>query len=352
MPAPSLGEILLDELLNLAQNQQQTALLQTLVNLVNTIDQRTSAMLTLEQTIFADIQGALPQIEILENQILQRLSAIIVALGAPQQAGQPVTLPATPPPGYGGGSPSDIASAVWRFDSFDVSSEVMGQVVDDIWFRTQMLTTGGWITGSKPWGLALFGGENFGPEPQLVAGLNAPISNVLPTDTVFSWLHRNNPTYPMSVDSNGEVLFGTDPGSPGFQPFRVWWTDALMHAMASGFASTAPTVPPVWPGLANVTLGTSLALSDGLTVPGPLDGVLVVITSVPVPIGFYPFGAVKSFVHAGGIIFKDDDDNFEQAQGLGLEDQVICPKTMQRASSAIIRLKSGVMGTITPWVKT
>jgi len=98
-----------------------------------------------------------------------------------------------------------------------------------------------------------------------------------------------------------------------------------------------------------VTLGTPLALSDGLTVPGPLDGVLIEITSVPTPISYYPFGTLRSYVHAGGIAFVDDNGQAETTQSIGLAEGVVCPRFMVHADHAIIRLPSGVVGTVTPW---
>jgi len=80
-----------------------------------------------------------------------------------------------------------------------------------------------------------------------------------------------------------------------------------------------------------------------------MDGVIVAISSVTYPVGFYPFGAVKSYTKVGGIIFVDDNGDAELAQPLGLQNNVITPKAILKPSSAILRVTSGVVGTITPW---
>lgn len=108
--------------------------------------------------------------------------------------------------------------------------------------------------------------------------------------------------------------------------------------------------PPIWPGTGLVTLGTPVAISDGVTVPGPLDGVLVSITGVPYPVGYYAFGALKSYTRMGAIVFISDNGDLANAIPLGPESQVVSPTAMSRADHAIIRVKTGVTGTITPWV--
>lgn len=106
---------------------------------------------------------------------------------------------------------------------------------------------------------------------------------------------------------------------------------------------------PVWPGEYNVEYGQEVSLSDGLTVDGPLDGLLVHIATAPAKAGRYGFGAVNSWTHCGAVIFASDHGDCEIAQPIGLDDQVIVPRAMAHAAYAIVRLTAGYTGTVTPW---
>lgn len=115
---------------------------------------------------------------------------------------------------------------------------------------------------------------------------------------------------------------------------------------------TIPNMPPVWPGVANVTLGSPSALVDGLTLTGPMHGIIVNITGNPAGAGKYLFGAEVSWTHVGAVAFVNDRGDFERPDSLGLEDHVITPRTMAEAASCVIRLNSGFSGTARTWITT
>jgi hypothetical protein len=110
--------------------------------------------------------------------------------------------------------------------------------------------------------------------------------------------------------------------------------------------------PPTWPSDGEVTWGTSVALSDGLVVTGPMDGVRVTITSHPNHAGQYAFGDRISYTHVGAIAFISGNGDAEHPESIGLDAQIITPRTMQQAASAVIRLNGGFGGTVKPWAKT
>lgn len=117
-------------------------------------------------------------------------------------------------------------------------------------------------------------------------------------------------------------------------------------------AAAIQPATPAWPGLANVTLGDSVALSDGLVVTGPMHGLLFTITGYPPGAGKYVFGDVDSWQHTGGVIFCTDNGYYERAESFGLETQILVPRTMEQADSAIVRLNGGWSGTVRPWSRT
>lgn len=286
------------------------------------------------------------------GQVSDEIKGLSDQTGRPQQFNVAVKLPAIPPPGYGGASTSAIADAVWAqpmpnavpFTALEAQDSMMGHFFFLSNFNHPYSVNGnpGYaIVGADSEPATSFSGPNQG---------FLDFGTILPTDaSIFAWANRVYPTSPWQHGANGTV-FERD----SLNGAILWYIDLTQAQFKATQAAmtTAVRVAPVWPGLAHVTLGSILALSDGLTVPGPLDGILVAITSVPTPTGFYPFGAVKSFVHLGGVVFASDRGDYELAQGLGPNTEVLTPRSLQRADHAIIRLKSGTVGTVTPWVIT
>jgi hypothetical protein len=182
---------------------------------------------------------------------------------------------------------------------------------------------------------------------------------VLATDTAYTFLARTQPTYNWTLTGPGGFNDGhtawKDIGSGGgTHPWvRSNFTELDMRQLAQ-LTPTPPTPPtvvtaPVWPGLANVTLGSAHTLSDGLLIDHPMDGLLIIISSHPSWAGKYAFGEVNSWIHTGSVIFGNDDGEYEYPQQIGLDSHLLTPKLMARAASAIVRLNSGFGGTATPW---
>lgn len=112
---------------------------------------------------------------------------------------------------------------------------------------------------------------------------------------------------------------------------------------------TAPPAPPVWPGVGNVTLGTPVALSDGLHIEGAMDGVIIAITTPPTKTGQRGFGGVIYYYGLGELAFETDDGDLEMWQYIGFTAMMATPKSMQHAGGVRVRMPSGGSGTITPW---
>lgn len=115
------------------------------------------------------------------------------------------------------------------------------------------------------------------------------------------------------------------------------------------FPAETRSLAPVWPGIANVTLGTPVALAAGVTVTGPLDGVLVSITSTPSYTGLFDFDGDPSYRNVGAITFQSDNGQDELPQTLGFASAIYCPRQMATASLAKIRTPGAIVGTVTPW---
>jgi hypothetical protein len=346
-----LGEILGRVVAILAAVTGVTALLQALgVAVGNTALQTTlvdteTDVITIQSTVL-DSSFGLAAIEAL---MVTNQTALLAAIAAVQQTGSPVTLPTSPPPGYGGGSSDLTADQVWEY------------VVPGQEFTTGGLNAfaGNYARSVGNYSLSplqstnyfAIAGDLWDVEVDYFQG-GWPIGDpttILPTDTLSTWLERESGLTGWTLQSNGTLYFVYVPDSSNPLMF-VCTLDAVSFAVLQAAGTVKSLlVPPVWPGIANVSLGSAYALADGLVVPGPMDGILVAIETVSYPIGYYPFGAYKSFVKVGGVIFQTDTDYAEMSQPLGLNFNVITPKTMVQASAAIFRVQSGVTGVVTPW---
>jgi hypothetical protein len=132
---------------------------------------------------------------------------------------------------------------------------------------------------------------------------------------------------------------------------RCLLTDGELQEIA-GRPLGAALVPPVWPGLDKVTLGSPVALSEDVTIPGPLDGVLVEITTPPGGLGKFELGGRTWWYRAGHLAFVSDKGEVEPWQYLAWDQGIYTPRTMTRAASAIARVLAGAQGTATPWLIT
>lgn len=326
------------------QAQAQQATLDTVLSAVN-------ANLTLSQLILQQVLAITAQVSNVANSVNQGVLGILHQIGTPQQDGVPVTLPTTPPAGYGGSSAAIIADAVW-------AHTFPGSAFDD---ETLVFFAGNFARSVGDTGLVpIAGSPYFATAGDLWDYPGSPFpfgppkgnpSTILATDTLLSWLTRESGFTPWSLGAGLSHYVHTIPAITN--PFTLVCLLSVQDfkRLQAAVLATSTFTAPVWPGSANVTIGASQALADGLLIPGPLDGVIVHITSVPIPIGFYPFGPIKSFVRAGAVAFVDDHGEAEFPSPLGPDNEVICPKTMAQAAHAYLRLPSGVIGTITPWLR-
>jgi len=110
-----------------------------------------------------------------------------------------------------------------------------------------------------------------------------------------------------------------------------------------------PSGAPVWPGAAEATLGQSQAISSGVTITAPMDGVIIAITGYRTAAGYYTFDDIRSLRNAGSLSFFDDSGHQEPHQHLGFTSAIYSPKGMRRAAGVKIRAEAQITGTVTPW---
>jgi len=269
-----------------------------------------------------------------------------------QQRGHDVTLPTTPPSGYGGASVDDV----WHAGPFNPSDVDTGSTIGQTLIALRNITGNGGMVrmaGSRHTYIndALFSGvDEFGFSQVVHDDLSAALSG----DTPLSFLLRENPTQDWTTNPHGWSEL--NPFASGnivnlylINDITQADIDAALLALAGGGAAL---VPPVWPGLAKVTLGTSVALVDGLVITTPMDGVIVELTAAPSGKVVHLLGGLPAYRWIGSLSFENDNGDQEASQQLSFANQVYTPRTLQAAAGVRFYVLGGVTGTVVPWVIT
>lgn len=267
---------------------------------------------------------------------------VVARLDQLQRADTAVTLPTTPPVGYG--SSGSTAAEIWGYalgtgveaGSYLVNAgEMPGQIA---WMQVMWpsVFAPGWSYGG-PWGYGLEA------HPNTDALTMFDPSTIVATDvTVSGWLDRVYPGHGASYDSLGRPFI--------VQPSSDWtWTYfmgsvefAEYQAAKNGAAGSAALVPPVWPGADFARVGIYVDIANGDGFVEPLDGVLVRVLAVPPGTREFDFVHMVSYGYIGSVSFATDGGEFEFPQSLGPSVAIYTPTTMVTAGAVRFRIKPGV----------
>lgn len=268
-------------------------------------------------------------------------------------AGPGVELPPTPPVGW---PTSPSVEAIWAYTLNTLLGGVVSadMALSNIWSNTHM----DFLYAGKPIkytphftvdALAAWGGY----WPTAFQGVLPDYTDIQADDTVLSWLTRTVPDRDWEADdTTGLICTYTNLEGEYHTRIDCTLTDSDLQAIRAGYGNTAVdvgNVPPIWPGLANVTLGTPVALSSNLTVTGPLDGVLVNVTTPPTKLSEVVIGGISYWYRVGEVTFLSDNGEAEPFQYLGFQNAIYTPRFMKQAASAKLRVLGGAEGTATPY---
>jgi hypothetical protein len=274
---------------------------------------------------------------------------ILAAVGDPLQFGETVTLPLPPPGGYGGPSSGDNAAAVWAYPlNFGITAGTQQDNAGNFAARLGNDSVVVFPTAVNPLVLQMsFWNSliNAAIDYSDLAGLL--ISDIPLHTTVLAWANADVPTYTWALDPVGLVKGFRTAGSDDAE-FWINLTQFQFDQIRA-LAPTVALVAPVWPGIANVTLLTPVALSAGFSITEPMDGVIVDITVPPAGRGSYSYDGVLSFQNVGSLSFFTDDGDQEFQLSLGFTSAVYCCRAMVRAAGVRVRTVPGLTGTVTPW---
>jgi len=277
----------------------------------------------------------------LSAQLAAAETAIELAVGTPQQTGSPVTLPGT--------FDQDVCNAVWNNTPYSYP-RTMGYAVVN---TAQSVIQASYLGIPPQIGHFLVASVDFASQDFVLPGFTYPTwdpGDVLIGDTLLSMMTRQNPGFTCAYGNPPQTnVLLTEPLGAGIS----WITDldetAFSELKQFYFPLTAFPTAPVWPGLANVTLLTPVALATSLTISEAMDGVLVSITAVPTKQGQFAFGDLISWRNAGALAFVEDNGDAEYPQNLGFQSAVYLPKAMAHCSGVVVRASPGVTGTVTPF---
>ena len=278
------------------------------------------------------------------------IAEVLTAVGTPQQAGVAVTLPAAPPVSWVNGSAGSISAGVWDFvdplypPTITTLHEL--EAAANLAFNLELAEYQAVPSPNNMWRIFVQWTEyqsfiDLGGLPAI------DVATIASTDaSTLAWVQR---AYP-SIDwfDNGDGWVGAVlPGVSGIANPVLNVSPEDFMLVQDSLSKTH--VPPVWPGLAGVTLGAPVALSQTFTVAGPMDGCIIAVTSAPPKQAFYTLGTQLNYRHLGAIAFVDDNGDAEVFQLVGWQHGVFLPLSMLHAASLLGRSEGGTVGTITPF---
>jgi hypothetical protein len=295
-------------------------------------------------------QAISTKIDALSAYVTTQFADVLAAIAALPQVGDPVTLPTTPPAGYGAPTSVEIANGVWTdYVGSDLVTpwEYMKSLGSRSLFEkgySEIFKTDDLFSFFFP-AYNQFGAVD-GGQPSFDWGA------INPANTFLEEITLQNGAYDTGwYDGVGGMVSLHDPIGMSSNNFITNIT-GLEYDVITGRSApvTSLDIPPVWPGIANVTLGTPVAITPQMTVSGPMDGLIVTITGVTTSKPALNYDTQLAYKFIGALAFVDDNGDVEPFQALAFTNALYCPTKMKLATSAVLRVDPGVAGTVTPWV--
>lgn len=177
-------------------------------------------------------------------------------------------------------------------------------------------------------------------------------SGIAADDTLESYLDSADPAHTWTTDEQTGMVSAasTHANSVGW-----YWVCRLTPAEFEHFKSVATdagNVPPTWPGIDAVTLGTPVVITGPTVVDGPMDGLLWETTTAPAGRSRFSVGGNEYAYHAGSLAFVSDNGDIEPYQYIGWDAGLFAARQMKRAASALVAPGRDITGVATPWTIT
>jgi hypothetical protein len=181
--------------------------------------------------------------------------------------------------------------------------------------------------------------------PESYTSAKPDYSDILPGDTVLSWLQRTETVrggWELDTATGLAVSYTVLSGEHIYRTVCDL-RDLELHALA------IRTGPPVWPGEAGITRGTSVPLAAGVVLSGTMHGVEIYITATERAIPFVSADTFKLYKSLGRYTFVNDAGDLEPWQPIPADVAQLMPKAMAVAAGCLLSFYTGVTGTVTPF---
>lgn len=209
------------------------------------------------------------------------------------------------------------------------ATEVVDMVASVIGAGTNLATIAGivldWLTDHAS-----------APLPALVSGMGDVINDIAAVSNALS----------------GDVTTITDAisGSETDLASKIDGLEDKIDALAQALAELSGGGGK-WPGLANVTLGTPVSITETMRIATTMEGFIYDVTSVTSGARIYNLGGKTSISGLAQASFESDNGDMETFQLLSFVKSVVVPKSMLTASACVLEWRPGTTGTVTPWVR-
>lgn len=171
--------------------------------------------------------------------------------------------------------------------------------------------------------------------------------------SILAWLEANAPTFAWSYEGpDGMNVSGDNTvWAPALGMTGAWWKCKYSDRILAQQEAPQSIVGSLWPGVANVTLGTPVPFTGKVLLEAVMDGCLIQITEVPPGQSQYPEAGTTRYKGLGWMSFHSDNGDLEPHQAIEWPNSVFVPHNMQQAVSADIWTKPTTSGIVTPWTR-
>ncbi len=245
-------------------------------------------------------------------------------------------------------SPSDNAAGVWAYVNGATPApgtyQVGAQLAEAWGVLTELYRSGAWRVNGNPFFVVEWPGS---PITNLSTSFAYPTPDwtaIGSYTSVVDWLNGTDTsgrTWSLDADSGLATTYDTLAGEQWFA-MRCLLRDTDLYP-------TAGVGAPIWPGLAGVTLGTPVAITEPTIIAGPMDGILITLDTADPGAGQWAVDTFTSWRYAGYVVFLSAEGHADTTQFLGPADNVFCPKGMAHADSCVVYLNKISTATVTPW---
>jgi hypothetical protein len=283
---------------------------------------------------------------------MDQVLAIAAAISLIPVPPDPISLPPTPPAGYGADNDA-IAAAVWAY-SLASSGRAAGDQMDNAGnFGTNIGTLEVGLPSTKTADILATGvwWDEFGP----ASGASGPefdMGHCGAYDDLVDFMNGESgwTGWEYNDSHHAWVSQGTFGGD------WKWVTkldlDEYLNLRAQILNAANQLTAPVWPGTDLVTTGDTYDIIPLLVITEPCDGVILHIDSVTTNKPEIPYGDQPAWRYLGALAFVNDIGKVEPWQPLAFADALYTVRSMKRASGVVLRADASIVGTVTPWVVT